>query len=53
MLHQNVLRYDYFLLVIKGSHDGSGSKETAWKAGDLGLIPGLGRSPGGWNGNPL
>ena len=31
----------------------SGGKEFACKAGDLGLIPGLGRSPGGGNGNPL
>ena len=29
------------------------SKESAYNAGDLGLIPGLGRSPGGGNGNPL
>ena len=28
-------------------------KEFAWNAGDLGLIPGLGRSPGGGHGNPL
>ena len=28
-------------------------KESAWNAGDLGLIPGLGRSPGGGHGNPL
>ena len=27
--------------------------ESACKAGDLGLIPGLGRSPGGGHGNPL
>ena len=32
---------------------GSGSKESARNAGDLGLIPGLGRSPGEGNGNPL
>ena len=33
---------------------GSDSKESACKnAGDLGLIPGLGRSPGEWNGDPL
>ena len=32
---------------------GSGSKESARNAGDLGLIPGLGRSPGDGNGNPL
>ena len=29
------------------------SKESAYKAGDLGSIPGLGRSPGGGHGNPL
>ena len=29
------------------------SKESACNAGDLGLIPGLGRSPGEGNGNPL
>ena len=29
------------------------NKESAWNVGDAGMIPGLGRSPGGWNGNPL
>ena len=28
-------------------------KESACNAGDLGLTPGLGRSPGGGNGNPF
>ena len=28
-------------------------KESACNAGELGLIPGLGRSPGGGRGNPL
>ena len=32
---------------------GSGCKESACHAGDLGLIPGLGRSSGGGHGNPL
>ena len=32
---------------------GSDSKETSRSAGDLGLIPELGRSPGGGNGTPL
>ena len=32
---------------------GSEGKASACKAGDLGLIPGLGRSPGEGNGNPL
>ena len=31
----------------------SDDKEYACNAGDLGLIPGLGRSPGEGNGNPL
>ena len=30
-----------------------GGKESAFSARDLGLIPGLGRSPRGGNGNPL
>ena len=33
--------------------DGSDGKESACNAGDLGLIPGLGRSPGGGHGNPI
>ena len=32
---------------------GSDGKETACNAGDLGSIPGSGRSPGEENGNPL
>ena len=32
---------------------GSGGKASARNAGDLGSIPGLGRSPGEGNGNPL
>ena len=32
---------------------GSGGKESACSAWDLGSIPGLGRSPGGGHGNPL
>ena len=32
---------------------GSYGKETAWNVGDVGLIPGLGRSLGEKNGNPL
>ena len=32
---------------------GSGSKESACNVGNLGSIPGLGRSPGGGYGNPL
>ena len=32
---------------------GSDGKESACNVGDPGSIPGLGRSPGGGNGNPL
>ena len=32
---------------------GSDGKESACTVGDLGSIPGLGRSPGGGHGNPL
>ena len=40
-------------LHILGLPAGSVSKESACKVGDLGLIPGLGRSPGEGNSNPL
>ena len=32
---------------------GSGSEASVYNAGDPGLIPGLGRSPGEGNGDPL
>ena len=38
---------------IRGFPGGSVSKASACNAGDLGLIPGLGRSPGEGNGYPL
>ena len=38
------ISYEELLLVVKAS---------AYNAGDLGSIPGLGRSPGEGNGNPL
>ena len=36
-----------------GFPGGSDGKESTYNVGDLGLIPGLGRSPGGGHGNPL
>ena len=36
-----------------GAPGGSGGKESACNAGDLGLIPGSGESLGEGNGNPL
>ena len=38
---------------MRGFLGGSDGKESASKAGDLGLILGLGRSPGGGHGNLL
>ena len=40
----------WYTLCIPG---GSDDKESTYNAGDLGSIPGLGRSPGGGHGNPL
>ena len=39
--------------MIAGFPSGSEGKEFACSAGDLGSIPGSGRSPGEGNGNPL
>ena len=40
-------------LDMRGFRSGSEVKASACNAGDLGSIPGLGRSPGEGNGNPL
>ena len=40
-------------LVVWGCPCGSVSKESTCNLGDLDLIPGLGRSPGGGHGDPL
>ena len=50
--------FDIIYLIIAnpqsvGFPGGSDGKEYACNAGDLGSIPGLGRSPGGGHGNPL
>ena len=39
--------------VTLGFPGGSDSKESACSTGDLGLIPGSGKSPGEGSGNPL
>ena len=50
---------NFHIVLLKEYYDkeglpgGSEVKVSAWNAGDLGLIPGLGRSPGEGNGNPL
>ena len=38
---------------LEGFPGSSTGKESTYNAGDLDLIPGLGRSPGEGNGNPL
>ena len=40
-------------IYFTSSHQWLNGKESACNAGDQGLIPGLGRSPGGGHGNPL
>ena len=40
-------------MYIMGFPGSSDSKESAYNVGDLGSIPGSGRSPGEGNGNPL
>ena len=45
--------YSSILAWRKGFPGGSDGKESSCNAGDLGSIPGLGRSPGEWNGYPL
>ena len=47
----------FFFFSISKQHvgfpGGSDGKESTCNAGDPGSVPGLGRSPGGGNGNPL
>ena len=40
-------------MLMKGFPSGTVIKNPPANAGDLGSIPGLGRSPGGGNGNPF
>ena len=42
-----------FSRTVLGFPGGSDGKESACNVGDLGSIPGLGKSPGGGNGNLL
>ena len=41
------------IAILKGFSSVQRLKASACNAGDLGSIPGSGRSPGGGNGNPL
>ena len=48
-----LLQYIAIYSTYLDSPGGSDGKASAYNAGDLGLIPGWGRSPGEGNGNPL
>ena len=55
-MKQSPTKIDVQFLDLRGElgfPGGSHGKESACKAGDLGLTPGSGRSPGKGNGNPL
>ena len=45
--------FSLLLYFGRGFPVGSDDKEAACNAGDLGLMPGLGRSPGGGHGHPF
>ena len=45
--------YVYTILLSLGFPGGGEIKNPPASTGDVGSIPGSGRSPGGWNGNPL
>ena len=47
------LLLSFTLSLFMGFPGGSDGKESTCNAGDLSLIPGLGRSPAGGHGNPL
>ena len=49
MKNLNFKKVGYF----KGFPGGSDSKESTFHVGDMGSIPGLGKSPGGGHGNSL
>ena len=47
------MEFTFIIIIIIDLIFGSNSKASAYNAGDPGSIPGLGRSPGEGNGNPL
>ena len=52
MVATKIIATNICQMLILGFPGGSVSKESACNVGDLGSIPGLGRSPGGGQGNP-
>ena len=53
MTLKNSKSYLHADMVVWGFPGGSEVKASAYNAGDLGSIPGSGKSPGEGNGNPL
>ena len=53
LLHREIDWSQQKILLITGVPCGSADKESTCNLGDLGLIPGLGRSPGEGKGYPL
>ena len=51
-LSDGKIQYLVFFVLSKGFPSGSDGKVSVCNAGDLGSIPGLGRSPGEGNGSP-
>ena len=50
---QSLVETEMNIIRDGGFPGGSDGKESACNVGDLGSLPGLGRSPGGGHGNPL
>ena len=53
LLKPSLEDFEHNLTIWEGFPGGSDGKASACSAGDPGSIPGLGRSPGEGNGNPL
>ena len=53
ILTRVMVHFSLYIIIIRGFPGGSDGKESAHNAGDLGLIPGLGRSPGEGYSYPL
>ena len=53
LAYRNTVMFVRWFYILQGFPGGSDGKASACNVGDLGSIPGLGRSPGEGNGNPL
>ena len=53
VFHHYISKFWCFRCIVLGFPSSSDSKASACNAGDLGLIPGSGRTHGGGHGNPL